>query len=78
VSGGWTAFRVCAYLSTADRTAEEMVAQSLVYLTVLIHSFEMISVVQWRRHLLDVTFTSASGYPQVFWIKGTLVDPLLS
>jgi len=38
VSSGWKEFRTCAYFNTSDNTAEEMVVQSLVYLTVLIHS----------------------------------------
>jgi hypothetical protein len=44
VRGVSSEVRICAYLSTSESTAEEMVVQSLVYLTVLIHSFETISI----------------------------------
>lgn len=66
-----------AYLSTSDSTAEEMAVQSLVYLTVLIHSFEIYQYHTESIHC-GCTFMSASGYPQVFWMKGTFVESLLS
>jgi len=55
-----------------------MVVQSLVYLTVLIHSYEVVSIVVELTLSSSPTLISASVYPQVFWMKGTFVDSLLS
>lgn len=55
-----------------------MVVESLVYLTVPIHSYEIVSIGMELTSSGCPTFISASGYPQVFWMKGTLVDSLLS
>ena len=55
-----------------------MVVQSLVYLTVLIHSYEIVTIAVDLTLPGRLTLISASGYPQVSWMKGTFVDSLLS
>ena len=44
--------RVCAYLSTSDSTAKEIVAQSVVYFTVDIHSLGTMNVVRAKASLV--------------------------